>query len=270
MEWIASLDSGDPNYSLHQLEALWVMWGINEIDSAYLSQVLESQDPRVRAGAVRVVRYASLENQTELLQKAAGDPNSRVRLEAIVAASWLAPDEGLQVLEVAAQQPLDDWMRPSYESALAVLGTDLRVESDDTPEKELPAISLGQEIYERDGYCGTCHQPDGKGLPGSGFPPLAGTSWVLGDEELIIKIVLKGLMGPIEVLGTSYPGQVPMTPYENMLSDEEIAAVVTYVRSSFGNNASAVDAETVARVRKEIEGKSGFYSPEELRAAHPK
>ena len=62
---------------------------------------------------------------------------------------------------------------------------------------------------------------------------------------------------------------LPMTPYESMLSDEEVAAVVTYVRSSFGNNASAVDAETVARVRKEIEGKSGFYSPEELRAAHP-
>jgi mono/diheme cytochrome c family protein len=60
-----------------------------------------------------------------------------------------------------------------------------------------------------------------------------------------------------------------MTAYENMLNDEEIAAVVSYVRTSFGNNAGAVDAATVTRVRKEAAEKKGFYSPEELKKEFP-
>ena len=74
-------------------------------------------------------------------------------------------------------------------------------------------------------FCGTCHQHDGNGLTAAGFPPLAGTKWVLGDEERLIKLTLKGLMGPIEVKGKKYPGLVPMTPFEGMLKDDEIAAV---------------------------------------------
>ena len=76
-------------------------------------------------------------------------------------------------------------------------------------------------------------------------------------------------MGPITVLGKDYPGQVPMTPYEGLLNDEEIAAVLTYVRNSFGNTASAITAEKVKEVRALTDGKSGFYSPEELLKQHP-
>ena len=115
----------------------------------------------------------------------------------------------------------------------------------------------------------TCHQPDGKGLEASGFPPLSGTEWVNGSEERLIKLVLKGLSGPIEVEGKKYPGQVPMTPFGGMLNDEEVAAVLTYVRNSFGSKATAVTAETVKKVRASISGKTGFYSPEELLQQHP-
>ena len=58
-------------------------------------------------------------------------------------------------------------------------------------------------------------------------------------------------MGPIEVLGRKYPGQVPMTPFEHMLNDEEIASVLTFVRNSFGNKASPIETEEVARIRQE-------------------
>ena len=88
----------------------------------------------------------------------------------------------------------------------------------------------GSEIYAREGHCITCHQGNGKGLPDSGFPPLAGTKWTTGDSDRLIKLTLKGLMGPIEVLERKYPGQVPMTPFEHMLNDEEIASVLTFVR----------------------------------------
>ena len=128
---------------------------------------------------------------------------------------------------------------------------------------------MGKAIYSREGFCITCHQPDGKGLSASGFPPLAGTRWVNGSEERFIKIVLNGIMGPIEVLGKEYPGQVPMTPYGGMLNDKEVAAVLTYVRNSFGNESSAVSPDKVKAVRAATKGKSGFYSPTELLQEHP-
>ena len=76
-------------------------------------------------------------------------------------------------------------------------------------------------------------------------------------------------MGPIEVDGRAYPGLVPMTPFEALLNDEEIASVLTYVRNSFGNEASVITPGKVSAVRKAISGKTGFYSPEELLQAHP-
>jgi len=80
---------------------------------------------------------------------------------------------------------------------------------------------------------------------------------------------MKGLYGPIEVNGTQYPGQVPMTQYGGMLNDNEMAAVLTYVRNTFGNKAPAITAEKVKEVRAAIKDKSGFYTPEELLKLHP-
>ena len=127
----------------------------------------------------------------------------------------------------------------------------------------------GREIYMRDGYCTTCHQPDGQGLEASGFPPLAGSEWVTGSEDRLIKLTTKGLMGPIVVNGKTYPGQVPMTPFGNLLTADETAAVLTYVRNTFGNKAGPISPEKVKEVREQIKDKQGFYSPEELLKEHP-
>jgi hypothetical protein len=77
------------------------------------------------------------------------------------------------------------------------------------------------------------------------------------------------MQGPIEVLGKKYPGQVPMTPFGGMLKDDEVAAVLTYVRNSFGNKASTVSPAKVKEVRAAISGKTGFYSSGELLKSHP-
>lgn len=95
-----------------------------------------------------------------------------------------------------------------------------------------------------------------------------GTRWVNGSVDRLIKLTLKGLLGPIEVLGKEYPGQVPMTPFGGLLNDEEVAAVLTYVRNSFGNQSSPVKPEEVEQVRAEIADKEGFYDPQELLEAH--
>ncbi|MEJ2005814.1 MAG: cytochrome c, partial [Cyclobacteriaceae bacterium] len=276
-EWVKSLDTGDPAYEHQLLEGLWVTWGINRVNRELLLKLLNADDYRARAAAVRVLRYTGhqVEDQAELLKLAAGDDHGRVRLEAIVASSWLPREEGLEILEVASSHELDDWMLPSYEAALAVFGVETNVietEEEKMNDLEGEALALyksGKEIYERDGFCITCHQPDGKGLPASGFPPLAATKWVNGSEDRLIKIILKGLQGPIEVLDQKYPGQVPMTPYEGMLSDLEVAAVATYVRNSFGNKSSPVSAGKVEEIRKTIRDKKGFYNPEELLNENP-
>ncbi|MEN6534474.1 MAG: cytochrome c [Bryobacteraceae bacterium] len=110
--------------------------------------------------------------------------------------------------------------------------------------------------------CIPCHQEGGKGLPGT-YPPLAGSEWVAMDPGIPVRIVLHGLRGPIEVRGGSYANEMP--PLGAQLGDAEIAAVLSYVRSSFGNTAGAVDADTVKKIRAET-GASPPWTAEKLKA----
>jgi mono/diheme cytochrome c family protein len=91
----------------------------------------------------------------------------------------------------------------------------------------------------------------------------------LGNEERLIKIVLKGLLGPIEVNDKKYGGQVPMTPFGGLLKDKEVAAVLTYVRNSFGNKASAITPEKVKAVRAATANQKDIYTSEKLLMEHP-
>jgi mono/diheme cytochrome c family protein/glucose/arabinose dehydrogenase len=274
--WTASLDKSDPRYEHHLLEGLWVSWGLNKVDQKLLKQVLKAKDYHVRAAAVQVLRYTGhqVPDQADLLMQAVKDENSRVRLVGIVAASWIGKEKGLPILAEAKKMPLDDWMIHAHEAAVAHLnGVNVKKEQQavaktDLKGKDLILFNMGRQIYAKEGYCSTCHQPDGKGLAASGFPPLTGT-WVMGSDERLIKLALKGLLGPIEVNGQKYPGQVPMTPFAGLLKDEEVAAVLTYVRNSFGNKGPAILPEKVKAVRAATESKKDFYSPDQLLKEHP-
>ncbi|MGV3600648.1 MAG: PVC-type heme-binding CxxCH protein [Dyadobacter fermentans] len=274
--WVAGLDKNDPRYEHHLLEGLWVSWGMNKVDQKLLKQVLNAKDYHARAAAVQVVRYTGhqVPDQADLLMQAARDENSRVRLMAIVAASWIGKEKGLPILAEAQKKPLDDWMIHAHEAAVAhlkgenVKKTKQNVVATNLKGNDLILFNQGRQIYAKEGYCGTCHQPDGKGLEASGFPPLSGP-WVTGSDERLIKIALNGLLGPIEVNGKNYPGQVPMTPFAGLLNDTEVAAVLTYVRNSFGNKGAAISPEKVKQVRAATESKKDFYSPEQLLKEHP-
>ncbi|MFT5885882.1 MAG: mono/diheme cytochrome c family protein/glucose/arabinose dehydrogenase [Arcticibacterium sp.] len=275
--WITALDKNDTNYEHQLLEGLWVSWGLDDVNGDLLNAALKAKDYKVRAAAVKVLRYVGhqIDNQKELLKIAAADDHGRVRLEALVAATWLDDASAKEVLNIAGEHPLDDWMKPTYEAALAHM---IPFDALANPDKVAPLVQditkkkvmdSGKEIFNKDGYCATCHQPDGKGLEASGFPPLVKNEWVNGSSERLVKLVLKGIYGPIKVDGKTYPGQVPMTPFGNLLNDNEIAAVLTYVRKSFGNNAEPIYPEGVAAIRKRIKDKEGFYTPEELLKEHP-
>jgi mono/diheme cytochrome c family protein len=110
------------------------------------------------------------------------------------------------------------------------------------------AIARGKTVYEN--TCLACHQPDGSGVPNMN-PPLVKTKWVLGDKKALAKIVLKGLQGgEIEIDGDKFHN--PMPPLETVLSDQEIADVLTYVRNSFGNKASLVTVAEVKALRAKL------------------
>ena len=101
----------------------------------------------------------------------------------------------------------------------------------------------GKEVYTK--YCLTCHQADGGGVPRMN-PPLAQTEYVNGNKQRLIGIVLNGMNIPLEINGDSYEN--PMASHA-FLKDQQIADVLTYVRSSFGNKSTAITAEEVKAVR---------------------
>jgi nitrite reductase (NO-forming) len=120
---------------------------------------------------------------------------------------------------------------------------------------------LGKQVYST--VCIACHQPTGAGLPPV-FPTLINTEYVNGSAERMAAIVLKGVMGPITVNGAAFNNIMP--PQEAMLTDEKIAAVLSYVRGGFGNKAEPVKAEVVAEARKKFASKTTMWSEVELKA----
>jgi glucose/arabinose dehydrogenase/mono/diheme cytochrome c family protein len=100
----------------------------------------------------------------------------------------------------------------------------------------------GQRVYRIS--CLPCHQSDGNGVPGM-HPPLRDTEWVTGDTERLIRIVLEGMEGEIAVHGETYN---TVMPPQRHLNPQQVADVLTFVRKSFGNDASEVTVEEVEKV----------------------
>jgi mono/diheme cytochrome c family protein len=118
----------------------------------------------------------------------------------------------------------------------------------------------GAELFTR---CAACHQATGLGVPGA-YPPLMGSEWLLNNPEVPIRIVLHGLQGPITVKNTNFNNA--MTPFGDQLSDAEIAAIISYERSSWGNAASKITAEQVASVRAATKTQTTPWNPADLKA----
>jgi mono/diheme cytochrome c family protein len=117
----------------------------------------------------------------------------------------------------------------------------------------------GKKIFAT--TCAACHQANGEGLDGT-YPPLVGSEWVTGDEGKLVRIILHGLTGPVEVAGESYEGLMP--GWEAMLKDSEIAAVATYSRSAWGNEGFPVVTAKVAQIRTATASRKTPWTAAEL------
>ncbi|TWU18794.1 Cytochrome c-552 precursor [Allorhodopirellula heiligendammensis] len=291
------------------LEALWATWGQQAPSTDLLEKCLQAKDHRVRAAAVRVIRHCLhlLDDPSVYLTTAATDQHPRVRLEALSAGSWLGGKTGAEVLLTVASYKTDRWIRNSLNSAMMLLKPDVeaaieagfvdpdtlqveygellagklegamkpkdyRTKTDKFKNKRFAKkYSLGQQVFFEEGSCYACHRENGEGVARV-YPPLAGSEWVNGDPDRLIKLTLHGIWGEIRVRGKVFEpdmGVPPMTAIGNMFNDEEIASVLTYVRTSWGNDADEVSADDVKRIRAATTDRQRFYRPEELLEMHP-
>lgn len=315
-KWIASLDRNDPSYEHHLCEGLWATWAQREVDLNILRQCLHARSFEARAAAASVLRFAfdDIPGSMSLLLQAAHDTHPRVRLEAIVGASWMDNVDGARIALEALRYPFDKWTGPVTQTVLhQTLADDIQallvrkknpypIEQNERAGQflagdldlvkgleseadkrygpttrlspsEREEYELGREVFRRDAHCATCHQTNGKGVPGI-YPPLEMTDnpWLEGSDERLIKVVLKGLWGPMKLKAEIFDpskGVPPMPGFASLLSDKEVAAVINYARNSFGNKAGFVKPEKVASVRRSVAKRQDFYLIEEIMKEHP-
>jgi len=297
-KWEKALDTKDKDYEHNRLEALWVHQWQNVVNLDLLNDVLKSPEPRARAQAVRVLCYwmDRVPNTMALLDAAMRDSAPRVRLEAVRALSFVKGKDVPQAIDLAklAMMDKDYYINYCFRETMKQLGSlpeagdllkkdpilaaRLRAAPDakygptrkNLTSAEQKAYDLGKEVFNRDAHCATCHQPDGKGIENT-YPPLAKSEW-LDDDERVIKIVLKGLYGPLKFQGKEYgpaKNAPPMIGFGPLATDEEIAAAISYVHQSFGNDLDFVKPEEVKRIREQIKDRNIFYMVEVILKENP-
>jgi mono/diheme cytochrome c family protein len=121
--------------------------------------------------------------------------------------------------------------------------------------------SRGKTVFEN--VCALCHNTDGSGKPGQA-PPFVGSEWVLGSPEHMIRIPLAGLSGPVTIKGQAW--NLSMPAMGAALSDDDLAATLTYIRNSWGNKASVITSEQVKAVRATVGNRTQPWTADELNA----
>jgi mono/diheme cytochrome c family protein len=142
---------------------------------------------------------------------------------------------------------------------------DRRTLADLKPAAARPGeVADGQQLFNAN--CVACHQSSGKGLAGV-FPPLDASEWVIGDSRVLVNIVLHGINGEIIVAGQTYKGAMPAFGH---LSDAELAAVLSHVRSSWSNKSAPIEADLVTAQRKVSTRTAPFAGGAELKTLEAK
>lgn len=127
----------------------------------------------------------------------------------------------------------------------------------------IQTLGNGKNIYLM--QCQQCHQSEGLGLPGV-YPPLSESPWLNDDGERIVKLLLFGMNGPLQLMGKNYNGNMPSF---GALRDIEINSVVNYIRDEWGNNDLSVDENLVKNIRDKYSNRSFPWTPEELLLENP-
>jgi glucose/arabinose dehydrogenase/mono/diheme cytochrome c family protein len=243
-------------------ELLNIALAHQQVSSKFREALLNSSDATLRAAATRSIGTlpGTTQENARWLEPLLLDENPRVRVEALIAASYAPLDQSAKLMLRVLDRPLD----PVLEYTLRQTLRSLKIQpSDGLSEsaqaylkkiKATPVVatSPGQVIYET--VCMNCHQSNGQGLPGF-YPPVAKSDWVHGDAERLVKILLHGLSGPIQVNGADFTQSTPIPMPASGLTDQQIADVTTYLRTAFGNQAPAITKDAVEKIRSAFPNK---------------
>jgi mono/diheme cytochrome c family protein len=129
--------------------------------------------------------------------------------------------------------------------------------------EQLKRLETGRETFAT--LCAACHQPNGTGMAKLA-PPLAGSEWVAGPPERLVRILLHGLSGPVQVNGEPWNLAMPALGVTGLLDDEKISGVLSYIRRAWGNTGSLIEPALVASIRRETAARTLAWTADELSA----
>ena len=248
----------DGENPLGRLHALWTLEGLDAVDTKLLSGKFEDADPRLRAAAIRIAESV-MEKDRSLdgaIAKLTTDKDPDVLIQSVLSVSRGGHPDAQAITdgiikanpEVASVGRIAGQVKTRME---AMIAERKKLEEIRRRNKLLAeSIVRGKVTYTT--LCITCHGPDGKGMPspdGKGLrlaPPLAGSARVQGHRERLMRILLNGLIGPVDK--KTYAGGLMLPMGAN--SDQWIADVATYIRNTWGNQAPLIEDVDVARVRE--------------------
>lgn len=289
----------DPVTKLH---ALWTLEGLHHTEPEMIRLGIQSGELKVMTAAMRIGEQNAentYQQETLALYQGLVDHDSlQIQLQLALSLGAFMQSDSSQVMSLLKEIALDHGDDPLIREAVLssvynkekVLLAMLTEESTDKKEifntlqdaianvelsdqmkgkdfskAEKEQFVLGKSLYEH--TCSGCHQENGKGVVPIA-PPLDGSEWVLGSEERLILVALHGLQGPVTVKGKVYqePDVQPIMPglkFNPEFTDEKLAAVLTYVRNAWGNDAEPVQPARVKELREStIERKEPFTEQE--------
>ncbi len=275
--------------SLGKIHALWTLEGIGQLSEGDVLRALSEKDRDLAMHAARL--SWPLENSDALMsalidataetfdgssyylyQRLANFSQTKAQ-EFLVEAylKWGEKPFVIPSILSGSGDHLESWISrisdPGKQGAIRqVYERSKKVNRDLPPELQddyLKSYLRGKKIYLVN--CFSCHGKDGRGLLDMG-PPLAKSDWVTGKPEVVSKIILKGMQGAIEVSGKKYQPKIPMLAFEAIMNDEQIADVSTYIRNSWGNQASPVDEESVSLIRGETSKRKTHFQESDFRS----
>lgn len=262
---------------LARIHALWTLHGRGEQDEATTLAALRDADPWLVVHGLRAGEDAlagSAAGQAAIAELLASS-SPQVRTQALLTLGALAREAAWArnaLAERAVARP-DDPFHGQVALAANLDGAGPADAPEVPAEEPAPAMTAEEAARFNRGRrhyrsCNSCHGNDGRGLEGLG-PSLVDSPWVVGSPERLTALVLHGIEGPIEVQGEIWDDLMPGFAADPRLSDTAIAALLTYIRRSWGNAADPVSPELVTAVREGIGDRIDPWTVQELESAFP-
>lgn len=267
---LATGQANSPANAVTRLHALWTLEGLGALDEATVVAAMHDKHPKLRAAGMRLTESVTKTSPgsaaalADKLLAMASDTATEVQIQLALSLSLMTPSEKTKAAAVALAKSATG---PLAKDVAAYTVTVLDPPKPDTKPivkarpltaDEQKRFEAGKSMYEA--TCLACHQVHGMGQPGLA-PPLVGSEWVGFSENRLIRIVLHGLRGPIQVKGDKFEMDMPAL---GVLDDDQIASVLTYVRREWGHGYEPITPAAVKRVRDETSKREDAWTMAEL------